>query len=353
MLHRFEWARRALGQAATEAPDAARLVPAVAGIVQSVVRSDAADWHEFDPASVVPTSRRTTGIAIDAAALSRIENGGEDYALFSDLARRPPHSAALGIVTGDRDRSRRYREVLAPAGIGDELRAVFVVDGCAWGGAALYRLAPATFSGREAQILGSLAGVVGRAFRSLAARRPPTRPGPDGPGLILLDHRNRPESFAGSAGDWVRDLGAEPGAGLPYVVRAVADRARFGRVRALPATARVRGASGRWAFLHGSPIAGGEEGRVAVILDGAGPGAVAPLLADAYGLTARERAVADLVLEGCATGEIADRLYISPHTVQQHLKAVFAKSGVRSRRELVGRVLQRDGAADEEAPVPA
>lgn len=59
----------------------------------------------------------------------------------------------------------------------------------------------------------------------------------------------------------------------------------------------------------------------------------------AYGLSRREAEVATLVLRGTSTREIADALHISGHTVQDHLKAVFDKIGVRSRRDLVGRLL--------------
>jgi len=65
---------------------------------------------------------------------------------------------------------------------------------------------------------------------------------------------------------------------------------------------------------------------------------VAPLVLQAYGLTDREAQVAQLVLRGLSTGEISAALSIAALTVQQHLKAVFDKTGVRSRRELVAQI---------------
>src|SRR5262249_59215227 len=84
-------------------------------------------------------------------------------------------------------------------------------------------------------------------------------------------------------------------------------------------------------------VGAGSRG-VAVIMERADPDRLAPLLMAAYELTDREKDVTRLVLQGETTSATAARLFISPQTVQQHLKSIFDKTGVRSRRELVGKM---------------
>jgi DNA-binding CsgD family transcriptional regulator len=77
-----------------------------------------------------------------------------------------------------------------------------------------------------------------------------------------------------------------------------------------------------------------DESRTAVTLESSAPHDLTALALEAYSLSARERQVVELVLLGLSTSDIGKRLFLSPYTVQDHLKAVFDKTGVRSRREL-------------------
>jgi DNA-binding CsgD family transcriptional regulator len=104
------------------------------------------------------------------------------------------------------------------------------------------------------------------------------------------------------------------------------------------ARARVRAASGLWLLVRGSTLGEGPDAPTAVILEPARPHELAPLIAETYGLTERERAVTQLVAQGHGTDAIAVRLHVSPWTVQDHLKAIFEKVGVGTRGELVARM---------------
>jgi DNA-binding CsgD family transcriptional regulator len=102
--------------------------------------------------------------------------------------------------------------------------------------------------------------------------------------------------------------------------------------------ARMRDTHGGWAVLEASPLLGGDDGQVAVHIEPATGDNLLGLMLAAYGLTPRERDVCRQVIAGCSTAEIAAHLFISANTVQDHLKSVFAKTGVRSRGELAARL---------------
>jgi DNA-binding NarL/FixJ family response regulator len=55
----------------------------------------------------------------------------------------------------------------------------------------------------------------------------------------------------------------------------------------------------------------------------------------AAGLSGREREVIGLIATGATNREIAERLYLSPHTVKEHTSTIYRKLGVRNRAEAV------------------
>jgi DNA-binding CsgD family transcriptional regulator len=100
---------------------------------------------------------------------------------------------------------------------------------------------------------------------------------------------------------------------------------------------RLQAADGRWAVVRAAPLTHGPQAGkgYAITLEPARSDDLAPLLMRAWALTPREREVARLVIDGLSTGDIAASLFISAHTVRDHLKAIFGKTGVACRRDLV------------------
>jgi DNA-binding CsgD family transcriptional regulator len=271
----------------------------------------------------------------------------DDVNKFSVLARSDTHVGSMRDATEGRpERSIRYRVLLDPNGFRDELRVAFERDGSCWGGVALYRRSAEPFSARDGAAMTAVAPIVADGIRrSILTTALADNDAPDAPGLVLLGAGNRVDAVSPAAEQWLADLvvtsESEAGDDLPSVIYAVASQARRaaqGDLDSGAALARARTRSGRWLALHGSLLDGDPSGRVSVILEPARPPQIAPLVALAYGLSAREREVTRLVIQGHSTTEIASMLSMSAHTVQDHLKSIFDKVGVRSRREMVGRV---------------
>jgi DNA-binding CsgD family transcriptional regulator len=109
---------------------------------------------------------------------------------------------------------------------------------------------------------------------------------------------------------------------------------------AAPSRLRVRAPSGQWLLLDAAECRDATTSPrwIAVAIRPALPGDLLSLVALRYGLSPREQAVVRLVMQGWSTDQIAATLQISPLTVQDHLKATFAKTDVSSRRELAFRL---------------
>jgi DNA-binding CsgD family transcriptional regulator len=306
-------------------------------------------WYTFDPASLLVTSHFDHGMIPEVPAeWFAHEYHDEDVHKLADVARSPRGISTLHDATdGDPSRSPGWNQYVRPYG-GDQqvLVTLRTGDGEAWGMLALFR-APdqPMFTGAELEFLKSISSPLAEAARRALLVGEASEPeGPDAPGLVVLAKNSEVESASPGAERWLSELpGGDPGGGpLPAVVLAVAGRAlgagEPGGHTDAHAFARVRSNKGRWLAVHGVPLETSEGRRAAVIIEPAHPARIASLLLAAYGLSEREKDVTRLVLQGQSTEEIAGSLFISPHTVQQHLKSVFAKTGVRRRRELAGRI---------------
>jgi DNA-binding CsgD family transcriptional regulator len=99
--------------------------------------------------------------------------------------------------------------------------------------------------------------------------------------------------------------------------------------------ARVRLQDGEWLAIRAARF--GDD--IAVSIEGASPRERLDLFRRAAGLTGRETELLNLVATGADTRAIAEQMFLSEHTVQDHLKAIFAKTGTGSRRELLARAV--------------
>ena len=148
--------------------------------------------------------------------------------------------------------------------------------------------------------------------------------------MVLLTPDNSIVTDA-AAEAWLAELRATgPDAPLPPIVAAVASRARSKAV----ARARIQTPSGAWLTVRASVL----DAHTVVTIEPTRPDELTPLIADAYGLTPRERMVTELVAQGQQTEAVAKTLDVSTWTVQDHLKSAFEKVGACSRGELVARI---------------
>jgi DNA-binding CsgD family transcriptional regulator len=299
-----------------------------------------AAWATTDPATLLFTSCVLLGREEDLGLESRLfalEFARDDVNTFAELTRLPTPVATLRAATDGRpDRSRRYRELLEPLGITDELRAAFVDDGQCWGTLIAYRTGGAAFGPDDVAVLSAIGPAVAAGLRTAMLhaalhRQPPSGPAP---GVVLVAADGAVRDISPQARHWL-DQVDEPGR-LPSVLRSVAAATRAAAddrdPAPAPARARLPGCGG-WIRLHGTLLEG--SAQVAVVVEPATEIHLADVLVRAYGLTPREREITELVVRGHSTTDIAAALFITSYTVQDHLKSILAKAGVANRRELV------------------
>ncbi len=252
---------------------------------------------------------------------------------------------------GDLAQSLVWREVLARHEVGDVASVVFRDPFGCWGFLDLWRIgASPPFAVDEITFLADAAAPITAALRAAQARTfaaaaTATTPSATGPVVLLVSSALEVRGQTAATDDYLRALVPTETDRQPIPAGALNVAAQLLAVDALvdghPPSTRVHFGGGTWLTLRAArvdPSGAGGTGDIAVTIEATSPVDRETLFGRAHALSARERELLGHLVQGADTRGVAEAMFLSGHTVQDHLKSIFAKTGVRNRRTLLARV---------------
>ena len=253
---------------------------------------------------------------------------------------------------GDLTRSLMWDQMLHRFDIVDVASLAFIDRFGCWAFLDLWRAHPARpFGDDEAAFLARLVSPLTAALRRSQAATFTGRPAGQeltraDPAVLLLSADLTVQAQTSHAEQYLRLLVPPAGGRGPvpagaYNVAAQLLASESG-VDEHPPRARVHIAGTTWLTLQAArigPTSSMDGPKIAVTIELASPADRADIFARAHGLTGRETDIVNHLLAGADTRDLAQTLHLSEHTVQDHFKAIFAKTGSRSRRQLLGQVV--------------
>ncbi|HEY0259935.1 MAG TPA: LuxR C-terminal-related transcriptional regulator [Lacisediminihabitans sp.] len=340
--------------AAETAPSAQGFFAAVSAALADLVPTDAAGWFGVDPTSLLPSwPARIENVAPgDCDSYWEREFLQDDVLQLRSLASGAQTTGTLRAeLDGLMNRSVRYREFMAPRGYEDELRSTFRTGDSTWGVTVLLRGPdlPA-FSPDEVRFIASLSQPLAEALRTKVLAGHPVDPSEHGSGVLSFDTDGRLIASNDAARYWLDQLPNNADLeSVPVAVFTALGHARAveaGRARG-EANVLLSSRSGRWLTVRASALRGptGEARAFAVTIEPTARKELAPMLAEAYGLSRRELEVTQRLARGESTATIAEALFLSEHTIRDHVKAVLTKTGLSSRAALVAHLFFEYGRA--------
>lgn len=252
---------------------------------------------------------------------------------------------------GDLSRSLMWRELLHRYGIVDIASSVFTDQFGSWGFLDLWRADGAErFTGADAAFLVDIAATVTTALRGTQARafaaEARGQPLPRGPVVLLLSRSLDVLAQTPQTQEYLRVLVPPDQDHSPIPANAYNVAAQLLAIEAgidlNPPSARVHLTGGRWLTLRAANIAdarAAHERNIAVTIEESSPAERASLFSRSYGMTPRETDLLGHLVSGHDTQDLGRLMFLSPHTVQDHFKSIFAKTAVHNRRMLLARVL--------------
>jgi DNA-binding CsgD family transcriptional regulator len=251
-------------------------------------------------------------------------------------------SSLLTATDGDPSQSLMWQHVQRELGVTDTAMVPFADRYGCWGLLDLWRTSAGPFTQSELTFVASIAPTVTEGLRRAVARtfvdenEQPMLIGPAvvlvGPDLVVRDQTD-------AAADALLRLNPpdEPMAPIPaavYNVSAALIAAEEGVPIGEP-WSRIHLGGGRWLSVKASRIGAG----IAVSIETCTPTERMDVYARAHALSPREGEVLTLLGSGLDSREIAAALVLSDHTVNDHVKAILAKTGTRTRQVLITRAI--------------
>jgi len=338
-------------------------------VLRDVVVFDAYVWLLTDPVTAVGAAPLADVPCIaELPALIKAKYGTSVNRWTTLRQQASPVALLHSTVHGDLGRCRLWRDVLSRYAIGDVASAVFADQFGCWGFLDLWRDdSREPFSTADAEFIASLIAPLTKALRRSQARTFIEAAMPHrhqaGPVVLMLDDDLRIASRTAASQAWLNVLlPPEPDErAIPASVYNVAAQliAAEEGVDTHPASTRIHLADGFWLTLRAARLSPSEQEPVAaasgaaalvVTIEEASAAERLELFGRAFGLSPREHELLGLLATGSDTRAMARQMSLSGHTIQDHLKSIFAKTGARDRVTVLSRALgtQRDATGQAE-----
>lgn len=248
------------------------------------------------------------------------------------------------------ERSLVWRELLRHYEVDDVASLVFRDRFGCWAFLDLWRnMSDGAFTSSEGEFLTAIASPITAALRrcqALTFRVSESVSSGLGPVVLVLSGQLEVRAQTPETEKYLRILVPPDGDRRPIPSGAYNVAAQLLAVEAgvddhLP-SARVHLAGAAWLTLRAARMEGTgprTEQDVAVTIEATSPTDRMTLFIKVCGLSTRESELVHHLAGGADTREIAGLMFLSQHTVQDHLKSIFAKTNTRNRRELLTRAL--------------
>jgi DNA-binding NarL/FixJ family response regulator len=331
----------------------------VLNVLREVVVFDAYVWLLTDPVTAVGAAPLADVPCIEELPALIKAKYATSVNRWTALQHQGSSVALLrSTVHGDLSRSRLWRDVLNRYAIGDVASAVFADQFGCWGFLDLWRDdSREPFSTADAEFIASLIASLTKALRRSQARTFVESAMPQrhqaGPVALTLDDDLRVTSRTAASQAWLNILlPPEPDErAIPASVYNVAAQliAAEEGVDMHPASTRTHLADGFWLTLRAARLATSEQGQdvappagtstLVVTIEEASAAERLEIFGRAFGLSAREHQLLGLLATGSDTRAMARQMSLSEHTIQDHFKSIFAKTGARDRVTVLARAL--------------